>query len=71
MQGLKHKLPQLDLLVAFEAAARHSSFLLAAEELNVTASAISQQIRNLEAQMGMQLFQRGHRSVQLSDEGRS
>ena len=70
MQTYKKRLPSLDLLVAFEAAARHSSFQAAAEELNVTASAISQQIRNLESQMDLVLFSRGHRSVQLTDQGR-
>lgn len=70
MQSVKKQLPQLDPLVSFEAAARHSSFALAARELNITASAISQQIRNLEKQLGVELFRRGHRSVQLTDRGR-
>ncbi len=70
MQTLKGRLPQLDLLVAFEAAARQSSFMLAGNELNITASAVSQQIRNLEMQLGVTLFLRGHRSVQLTDQGR-
>ena len=69
MQGLKSKLPPLDPLVAFEAAARHSSFVLAAEELHVTPSAVSQQIRSLETRLGVSLFERGHRSVQLTAGG--
>ncbi len=64
-------MPQLDLLVAFEAAARHESFTRAAEELNVTQSAVSQQIRTLEQRLGLALFERGHRLVKLSPEGRT
>lgn len=70
MQYVRKKLPHLDPLIAFEAAARLSSFALAARELNVTAPAVSQQIRSLETGLGVSLFQRGHRSVQLTDRGR-
>lgn len=70
MQNIRKRLPQLDPLISFEAAARHSSFALAAKELNVTASAISQQVRALERQLGVSLFDRGHRSVRLSDRGK-
>lgn len=66
---MKRRLPHLDPLVAFEAAARHSSFALAARDLSVTGSAVSQQIRTLEAQLGVKLFARGHRSVQLTERG--
>lgn len=69
MLNVRQQLPQLDPLIAFEAAARHASFALAARELNVTASAVSQQIRTLEAQLGVALFDRGHRSVQLTPRG--
>ncbi|NQD80963.1 LysR family transcriptional regulator, partial [Pseudomonas sp. CrR14] len=55
---------------AFEAAARLSSFALAAEELFVTASAISHQIKLLEEQFGVRLFHRVHRAVVLTDAGR-
>ena len=55
---------------AFEAAARLSSFALAAEELFVTPSAISHQIKLLEEQVGIQLFHRVHRAVILTDAGR-
>ena len=55
---------------AFEAAARLSSFALAAEELFVTPSAISHQIKFLEEQFGTQLFHRVHRAVILTDIGR-
>ena len=55
---------------AFEAAARLSSFALAAEELFVTPSAVSHQIRALEERFGVQLFHRLHRAVILTDAGR-
>ena len=55
---------------AFEAAARLSSFAMAAEELFVTPSAISHQIKFLEEQFGVQLFHRIHRAVVLTDAGR-
>jgi LysR family glycine cleavage system transcriptional activator len=55
---------------AFEAAARLGSFALAADELAVTPSAVSHQIRLLEEQIGVLLFQRVHRSVILTDIGR-
>ena len=70
MQELRKQLPTLDPLVAFEAAARHASFALAAKELNVTGSAVSQQIRTLESQLGVSLFERRHRSVHLTDRGK-
>ncbi len=71
MQNYRQSLPQLDFLVAFEAAARHESFTRAAEELNITQSAVSQQIRALEQRFGLALFERGHRMVRLSPEGRT
>jgi LysR family glycine cleavage system transcriptional activator len=52
------RLPPLNLFRAFEAAARHSSFTLAAEELLVTQSAVSQQIRQLEEFLDVRLFPR-------------
>lgn len=69
MQQFHQLLPQLDLLTAFEAAARHESFTLAAQEMNVTQSAVSQRIRALEERMGIALFDRNHRSVRLTREG--
>lgn len=59
-------LPSLNGLRAFEAAARHLSFTAAAEELHVTQTAISHQIRRLEDQLGRRLFARGHRSLMLT-----
>ncbi len=60
----------LKAIQAFEAAARHESFGLAAEELFVTPSAISHQIKQLESDIGVRLFHRVHRAVVLTDAGR-
>ena len=67
---LKKRLPPLEPLVAFEAAARLLSFTRAAEELHLSQAAISQQIRSLEAKLQVKLFSRSHRAVQLTNEGR-
>ena len=61
--------PRLNYLRAFDAAARKLSFSLAAEELNLTQAAISQQIRQLEEAMGAVLFIRFNRSLKLSETG--
>lgn len=60
------RLPSLNGLRAFEAAARHLSFTLAAQELNVTQTAISHQIRRLEEELGLKLFERKSRSLVLT-----
>jgi LysR family transcriptional regulator, glycine cleavage system transcriptional activator len=60
------RLPSLNGLRAFEAAARHLSFTKAAAELNVTQTAVSHQIRRLEAQLGLQLFTRRNRALALT-----
>jgi DNA-binding transcriptional LysR family regulator len=67
---LKNRLPPLDPLIAFEAAARLLSFTRAGEELYLTQAAISQQIRSLEENLQVKLFTRSHRAVQLTNEGR-
>ena len=59
------KLPPLKSLQAFEAAARWLSFTKAADELFVTPAAISQQIKQLETYLGVELFRRMTRAVQL------
>jgi LysR family glycine cleavage system transcriptional activator len=59
-------LPSLNGLRAFEAAARHMSFTRAADELHVTQTAISHQIRRLEEQLGKRLFVRGSRTLHLT-----
>jgi len=61
-----HPLPPLNSLIAFEAAARHMSFTLAAHELSVTQGAISRQVRLLEDYLGKTLFIRTTRTLQLS-----
>src|SRR5438093_5691183 len=63
-------LPSLNGLRAFEAAARHLSFTLAAAELNVTQTAISHQIRRLEEELGIRLFIRRNRALALTPEAR-
>ena len=65
----RYRLPPLDLLEAFEAAARHLSFTRAAEELSLTQSAVSRQIAALEDRLGLPLFRRLHRALQLTDAG--
>lgn len=62
-------LPSMSLLSAFEAAARHESFTAAAEELSVSQSAVSRQIRLLEEQIGSKLFVRDRQTVRLSEAG--
>ena len=63
------RLPPLNALRAFDAAARHMSFQLAAEELSVTPAALSYQIRHLEERLGVKLFHRLNRAVELTDHG--
>lgn len=65
------RLPALNALRAFEASARHLSFRKAAEELHVTPAAISQQIRGLERQLGIDLFHRRVRALELTSAGRA
>ena len=64
------RLPSLNGLRAFEAAARHLSFTVAASELNVTQTAISHQIRRLEEELGIRLFVRQNRALALTPEAR-
>jgi LysR family glycine cleavage system transcriptional activator len=65
-QRLTPRLPSLNGLRAFEAAARHLSFTQAAAELNVTQTAISHQIRRLEEELGLRLFIRKNRALALT-----
>ena len=65
------RLPPLNALRAFEAAARHLSFTKAAEELHVTPGAISQQVKALEEYVGVTLFQRLNRALLLTEEAES
>lgn len=66
-----HRLPPLTSLRAFEVAARHLNFRLAAEELGVTQGAVAQQVRGLEADLRVKLFDRLPRSLALTDAGRA
>jgi LysR family glycine cleavage system transcriptional activator len=63
------KLPNLNALRAFDAAARHGSFAAAADELGVSHAAVSRHVRNLEAEVGVALFERHARHVVLTGEG--
>ena len=63
------RLPPLNPLRAFEAAARHGSVSAAARELNVTHGAVSHQIRALEDNLGIGLFERSGQRVKLSAQG--
>ncbi|NLR98171.1 transcriptional regulator GcvA [Rhizobium sp. P38BS-XIX] len=63
---MPRKLPPLNALPSFEAAARHLSFSRAAEELNVTHGAVSRAIKHIEEQLDVQLFERATRSVRLT-----
>ena len=62
--------PPLTTLRAFEAAARHLSFAMAAEELHVTPAALSFQIKSLEEHLGHPRFVRLNRAVELTEAGR-
>lgn len=68
---MKHHLPPLDSLKAFESAARHLSFSVAADELCISKGAISYQIRKLEEQVECALFKRTVRQVYLTDAGQA
>lgn len=68
---MSKRLPPLNSLKVFDAAARHLSFTRAAEELFVTQAAISHQIKGLEDFLGLKLFRRRNRSLLLTEEGQS
>jgi len=63
------RLPPMNTLRAFEAAARYLSFTLAAKELHVTQAAVSHQIKTLEQALGVRLFRRLNRAIRLTEEG--
>lgn len=64
------RLPPLNAIRAFEAAARHLSLASAADELGVTRAAVGQQVRQLEEVLGLQLFHRGPAGLSLTERGR-
>lgn len=69
MQSKRYDLPPLAFIQGFEAAARNLSFTKAAEELFLTQSAVSRQIKALEEHLGIALFERRHRALVLTPEG--
>src|SRR6185295_7561220 len=71
MQKKRFNLPPLDLIQGFEAAARTLSFTKAADELFITQSAVSRQIRSLEDHLGVALFERRPRALELTEQGRN
>src|SRR6218665_3237961 len=70
MSDAIRRLPSLNGLRVFEVVTRHLNFRLAAEELGVTQGAVAQQVRGLEAELGIKLFERLPRSLALTAEGR-
>lgn len=68
---MQRRLPSLNGLKAFEAAARHESFTRAAEELCVTQGAVSHQVKALEAQLGLKLFNRERQRLAITEAGRN
>lgn len=70
MAEITGRLPSLNALRAFEVATRHLNFRLAAEELRVTQGAVAQQVRALEAHLGLKLFERQPRTLALTEAGR-
>src|SRR5215471_9297953 len=71
MPNRRYSLPQVAFFQGFEAAARNLSFTKAAEELMITQSAVSRQIRALEEHLGVPLFERRHRALALTAHGRT
>jgi LysR family transcriptional regulator, glycine cleavage system transcriptional activator len=68
---MPRRLPPLNALKAFEAAARHESFTRAAEELCVTQGAVSHQVKALEAELGVKLFNRHRQRLVITEAGRA
>jgi len=69
--AMLRRLPSLNALKAFEAAARHESFTKAADELSVTQGAVSHQVKALEAELGLRLFNRERQRLIITDAGRN
>jgi LysR family glycine cleavage system transcriptional activator len=68
---MPRRLPPLNALKAFEAAARHESYTRAAEELCVTQGAVSHQVKALEAELGLKLFNRERQRLVITEAGRA
>jgi LysR family glycine cleavage system transcriptional activator len=71
ISDMPRRLPALNALKAFEAAARHESFTRAAEELCVTQGAVSHQVKGLEAELGIKLFNRERQRLVITEAGRA
>ena len=71
MVSKRYNLPHLAFFQGFEAAARMLSFTKAAEELFITQSAVSRQIKALEDHLGLKLFERRPRSLTLTENGQA
>ena len=69
--AMTYTLPPLNAVRAFEAAARHLSFKLAAHELHVTPAAVGQQVKALETRLGVRLFERLHKQLILTAAGQA
>jgi DNA-binding transcriptional LysR family regulator len=69
MQTFKRLLPSASTLIVFEAAGRHENFTRAAAELGMTQAAVSYAVRVMEDQLGVPLFHRSHRNVELTEAG--
>src|ERR1700737_4482677 len=67
---MRPRLPPLNAVKAFDAAARHESFTRAAEELCVTQGAVSHQVKALEAELGLKLFKRERQGLAITEAGR-
>ena len=70
MLGQRRLIPSTSMLLAFEASARNGSFTEAAQELNLTQGAISRQVNALENQLGILLFRRIKKTIELTDTGK-
>jgi LysR family transcriptional regulator, glycine cleavage system transcriptional activator len=71
MPNRRYRLPQLGFIQGFEAAARNLSFTKAAEELFITQSAVSRQVKALEDHLGVTLFERRQRALELTESGQA
>src|SRR5215813_7433111 len=69
--AMLRRLPSLNALKAFEAAARHESFTRAADELSVTQGAVSHQVKSLEDELGIRLFNRLRQRLIITEAGKS
>src|ERR687888_3570 len=67
---MRPRLPPLNALKSFEAAARHESFTQAAQELHVTQGAVSHQVKALEQELGLKLFNRERQRLIITEAGR-